>query len=572
MTAPSRAAASTRQALRAVIDLDAALVVPWAGAVTALPVFVLFSFGLIVSTPATASGLALGALFVGLAVRMNGPRLPVSTMGADALGLALSALVGAACSPYAWLHVSSLVLWCFAGGLLVALGPERSVVGIQGVMAIIIFGRAPQTIHQAIVLALLVLAGGTVQTLVQMVARLPVGLRPQRQSVAEVYRQLSELARSDGGGHSRPVAESIDRALATMRSSTLYGRSDAQALRGLIDEARRMRLEFIAVEGLAGYLEGGREVQEMAETLRLQCRQAMLAIAQVLDPKTVNPGLLNGSTSQGWLGLDEALASIHDALRATEQDQNLEGPLTRHVTALAGQLRAAAKLVDRATDLDSPRLVPHVNLGRSDWKAAGKSAAHSLVDNLSLDSPALRHAIRLAVVVPVVDLFVIHSSLPHSYWIPLTAAVVLRPDFGATLTRGIARVGGSLLGVGLVGLVLAGLHPGQGVTAALVALTAWLTYTFYQSNYAVGVCFLTGLVLLLISVGQTDSWGTAGYRLLDTLIGGSVALIAYMVWPTWSKQEALHSLAGLVTAQRRYVGAVLAMMSGARAIDVDEIE
>src|SRR5664280_2898661 len=150
-------------AVRSAIRLDASLVAPVAGAVTAVPVTVLF-----------------------------------------ALGLAVSALVGSACAGVGWLHISTLVVWCFVGGLVVALGPARSVVGIQGVMAIIIFGRAPHSVGASVALAVAVLVGGAVQTAVQLVVRVPFGLRPQRRATALVYRQLAELA--GGRKDSSPAA------------------------------------------------------------------------------------------------------------------------------------------------------------------------------------------------------------------------------------------------------------------------------------------------------------------------------------------------------------------------------
>ncbi|MGO8873806.1 MAG: hypothetical protein ACLQPH_20870, partial [Acidimicrobiales bacterium] len=111
----------------------------------------------------------------------------------------------------------------------VALGPERSVVGIQGVMAMVVFGRTPQSWHQAVVLATTVAVGGAVQTLVQLAVRVPIGLRPQRAAVAEVFGELAGLAGSVGsrsGTGSIAVAAAVDRALTTLEPASLFGRRD----------------------------------------------------------------------------------------------------------------------------------------------------------------------------------------------------------------------------------------------------------------------------------------------------------------------------------------------------------
>src|SRR5664280_2256445 len=127
-------------------------------------------------------------------------------------------------------------------------------------------------------------------------------------------------------------------------------------------------------------------------------------------------------------------------------------------------------------------------------------------------SPAFRHAVRLAVVVPVLDIGFQHSGLARSYWIALSAAVVLRPDYTATMSRGLARVGGTVVGVGAIGAIVGGLHPDAAAVVVLVALTGWGAFCFYQSSYTVGVAFLTGLVLILTGVGQPATLALAGYR------------------------------------------------------------
>ena len=239
-----------------------------------------------------------------------------------------------------------------------------------------------------------------------------------------------------------------------------------------------------------------------------------------------------------------------------------------HFLSLRGQLRAAVRLVGPATDRSAGPVVPSVARVRPNGPPRGhplaalRAVTEVLSEHLTPASPAFRHAVRLAVVVPLLALAGQHLGLGRSYWIPLSAAVVLRPDFAATMTRGVARVVGSVVGVGVIGAVLAVLHPGTGAATVLVAVAAWGAFAFVQSNYAVGVSFLTGLVLLLASVGQADTLGIAGDRLLDTVIGGTAALVAYVLWPTWSRAQARQLLARLASCQQAYAEAVLARFAG----------
>jgi len=461
------------------------------------------------------------------------------------------------------------------GGLVVALGPARSVVGIQGVMAIIVFGRAPHSVGASVVLAVAVLLGGAVQTAVQLVVRVPFGLRPQRRATALVYRQLAELAggRREGRqeGSSPAVALSVDRAQAMLGSGALFGRPDAQALRGMVDEARRMRLELIAIGGLLRRLPDEPGTEQAIDRVRKKLALFLLALsdAVISSGSRGHPPLDPGAGA--WQELRQAMDVLEARIELRPRAGGAAAVVLTHFRSLRGQIRAATRLVGRATDVPigsilqvgRPRTHPVVADLRTIWGV--------LAENLTTTSPAFRHAVRLAVVVPVLDVAFQHSGLARSYWIPLSAAVVLRPDYTATMSRGLARVGGTVVGVGAVGAIVGGLHPGTAAVVALVALTGWGAFSLYQSSYAVGVAFLTGLVLMLAGVGQPATLALAGYRLLDSVIGGSVALVAYLLWPTWSKAEAQQSLAKLVAAQGRYVSAVLAGLSTKAPRDPEEL-
>ncbi len=143
---------------------------------------------------------------------------------------------------------------------------------------------------------------------------------------------------------------------------------------------------------------------------------------------------------------------------------------------------------------------------------------------------------------------------------------MLRPDFTATVTRGVTRVIGTLLGVGVASLfVLA--HPSHAAQTALVGVLAWVAFTVFQANYALFTCALTALVVVLLGFVTTDTIGTAGDRLLDTVIGGAIALAAMAIWPTWSARDATYQLVRLVAAQRAYARAVLGSLAVAGPLD-----
>ena len=211
-----------------------------------------------------------------------------------------------------------------------------------------------------------------------------------------------------------------------------------------------------------------------------------------------------------------------------------------------------------------------------DCAAAGRSAhqppalarpgrSRQLRANLSLQSPAGRHALRLAVIVPGASLIARELPLHRSYWLVVAAATVLRPEFGATFTRGTERALGTCLGVGLAGAIAVVLHPAGGLTVGLVGLFAWAGYAVFPASFAVGFAFITALVVFLLNAVSPDTLAAASARLLDTLVGGTIGLLAYALWPTWSHAPAWQSLADLADAERAYLNGVLsALIDGRR--------
>jgi uncharacterized membrane protein YccC len=147
----------------------------------------------------------------------------------------------------------------------------------------------------------------------------------------------------------------------------------------------------------------------------------------------------------------------------------------------------------------------------------------------------------------------------------VAVATTLRPEFGATFTRGTERVLGTCLGVGLAGAIAVALHPTGAATIAIVGLMAFAGYAVFAASFAAGFAFITALVVFLLNAISPDTLATAWARLIDTLVGGGLGLLAYALWPTWSDLPARQALADLLAAQRGYLAAILsALITGRR--------
>jgi uncharacterized membrane protein YccC len=172
-------------------------------------------------------------------------------------------------------------------------------------------------------------------------------------------------------------------------------------------------------------------------------------------------------------------------------------------------------------------------------------------------SSGFRHAARLALTLLATE--VVSAAVPwqRGYWVTLTAVVVLKPDYAATLQRGLARVVGTAAGAITAGLLVDGLHPAFGVETALIAVVAWLAYAVFAASYAAYSVLVSALVVLLLSPTGTGSVSTAVERGLSTLVGGAMAITATLLWPAWERTTLPAALRDLLLALRDYAGLVL---------------
>lgn len=547
-------------AVRAAVSFDRSAISARGGLLAAIPVAGMLTLGTVAWDPVAGVTMGSGAMLVGIAWRIRGGRPPLTVLAVDAFVMALSTFVGCVTGSIPWLHLAVLVVWSLLAGLLVSLGNRGGVIGTQAIIAVVVFGRFSQPAAASAALAGLVLAGGWAQVLFQSVVRWGGSLRAQRGATADAYRALSELAAGSSKTSALPAGAALDDAQSTLSSLTLFGDPALMTLRSLVSEGLRMRIGLSAIQALTGRLPPGSSGDPLREA-------AQRMLAEIADALALAAGAIEGD--------GPAAATL--ARRVAELSAEADGfdagadaaaaGLARRFQALAGQLRAAEALAVAARESGTLReRRPHPRIGRLRDQAAVDLA--QIRANATLHSPAGRHAVRLAVVVLVAELASRHLPLQRSYWMVVAAATTLRPEFGATFTRGTERVLGTCLGVGIAGGIAVALHPAGGATIVLVGVLAWIAYSVFPASFAVGFAFITAVVVFLLNAISPDTLATAWDRLIDTLVGGALGLLAYAVWPTWSEAPARDALADLVGAHRAYLGATLeALIQGRRADD-----
>ena len=461
-----------------------------------------------------ADGIAAsaGALIVGFANLGGRYRVRSATLLAATLAAGVAALLGGLAGPSGVATVVLMGVWGFAGGLLVSLGTRIAFVGMLSTWALLLAGDL--NLHRAAVLheTWLITAGGLTQTVIA-VAAWP--LRPfgaERRAVADAYRALAAYARAPGTAALQSTAAALAAAAETVGAGPALP-GERGTLPALVEQGEWVRLELAALSRS--------DVPGVNGTLGAAAR-ALDAIAAGSDPA---PSLTDLARSARGIG---------------------EPAARRRAVSLVEWIAAAGRQSHAGALGAAPRRHP----------------LHVLRAELTLRSSAFRHAARLSVALVAAGIVYRGLSLGSGYWVPLTVLFVLKPDYGTTMARGIGRAAGTMAGVTIAWAIVTPFSPAPGAIVALLALLACVAYAVFPASYALFSVVLTVLIALLAEFSGGSSAGALLDRIVDTAAGTAIALGAITLWPTREAPRTLEFLARYVTAEGRWLDAILNAYSG----------
>ncbi|MGN5118366.1 YccS family putative transporter [Aeromonas sp. 55A] len=192
-----------------------------------------------------------------------------------------------------------------------------------------------------------------------------------------------------------------------------------------------------------------------------------------------------------------------------------------------------------------------------------------LKQHLTLHSMVFRHALRLSLGLVIGYGILQAFDLEKGYWILLTVLFVCQPSYSATRRRLVQRMLGTFAGI-LVGIPVLWLFPELHVQLVVMGLAAFLFFTQVRNNYSAAVCFITLYVLMAFNLLDGIGFAILGPRLLDTLLGCliSYGLVAWL-WPDWQYKRLPTLIANSLSANARYLSAVLASLKQQRDESID---
>jgi len=177
----------------------------------------------------------------------------------------------------------------------------------------------------------------------------------------------------------------------------------------------------------------------------------------------------------------------------------------------------------------------------------------SLKDHLSLKSPIFRFSLRMAICF-LFGFILIWQLTPskYNYWLFLTLVIVARPKFSITWKRNFQRLKGSLGGVA-IGLLLIFFIKSPVVLLSISAICLLGFYAFNRINYTIGVLFITPAVILTLGSYHGHFDHIVHDRILFTLIGCGIAILATYVFPIWDSKQLEGKIGAATNAGLKYL-------------------
>ena len=521
-------------------------------------------------TAPIAVGVALGMPLGGLAVGTGALQVSYSDspgpyaqrarrMVAASLMGSLAVVAGGLAVRRPIFAVILVSVWAFIAGLTVCLGPMAESLGVISLVTLIIYAVQPLTPERALVSGILALGGGLPQTLLSLLLWPIRRFQPERLALSALYLELARASVTPARSGGPPASEQI-----ALARESLSGLGDdntileAERYWSLLNQAELIRLSLLTLRRSRKRMQ-----RDNSDLVGFRSTEEFLTMAvDVLA--SVGKSLSGGepaSTSRNHLPELGALAeSLRQAeitpasafLAALTKDARLQ------MDAIIGQLRSVARTVNETSPAQLEAFVRREDA--QPWSRRFTGNLAKLRANLSLRSSAFRHAIRLSLCLVIGGLVAHQFHNRRSFWFAMTIVLVLKPEFATTFSRGALRIGGTILGLLLATGLFHYLPAGMAWKVVLVGFFVFLLRWVGPANYGVFTIAVSALIVVLVAFAGVSPKQVILARGEMTCLGGLIALVTYLVWPTWERTQAAQLLARMLASYRRYFNSVTAAL------------
>ncbi|MEW2139132.1 FUSC family protein [Streptomyces sp. NPDC005409] len=488
--------------------------IPWAAvARAAVAMSAPLAAGFALDEPEYGALASMGALSGIIGDTADAYRMRVLNIAVPQLLGAVGVTLGTLVYGHGWLAVGVLTLIALVSGMISSVGTVASVSGLLLLLNAVVGAGLPMP--EPWWTAPLLLSAGGLFVLALTLLGWPVrGRQPEREAVAATYRALADALEAAGGPGAvyderrRQLTQALNQSydLVLGRRARVHGRSPS-----LVRMLAQLNVVIPLVEAApAAHLRG----RPLPPEVPAAVRELAAAVEE-------------GRTAAPVLELPEA-----------------HGPAERAIDAA---LRHAARIVHLA-EPDPYRVDDR--LGRP---AALRVRARRAVREMVLSGASWRYGLRLALCIGLAQSLVSVIEVERSYWVALTVTFVLKPDFGSVFSRAVLRALGTAAGLLVAAAVLAEVPRGWWTVPVMMVLAA-LIPAFSAKGYAFQTAAITPVILLLSDLLNHQGFDLIRPRLLDSLIGCAITLVAgYLLWPESWHSRIGDRLADTVDDAARYV-------------------
>jgi uncharacterized membrane protein YccC len=502
--------------------------------------------------------------FVGSLADKGGPyHTRAETLASLTVAGAVTAAFGAVIGAHSPAAVAATLIVALAAGLARAYGNAGSSVGASALIIFVIsLGYPAAAPGDALTRAVFVLAGGMWAMLVALVLWPLRPYRPARLAVGAVYSALADYADAAAAW----VRTGVTPGPMSVRAALEAARATLTTLRrgrpGESGRGARLLVLTATADQLFGHLFGLADVleslprEQRRPAAEEELRAAFMGVGataralasaveaeQHTQPVTIAWG---GDRLRQRLAIGEAGADP-DVLAHYEHAAALLDRLAQYAgvaAAVVAGLNAGAPLppLERPSEVEDSE--PPLS-----WSAPLRAS-------LASDSLILHYALRLAIVAAAAVALVAAFQLRRGYWMTLTAIIILQPYLGSTSIRAVQRVLGTVVG-GAITAGLAALFHAPLAILVLAFVGSVVSVALLPLNYTAYSIFLTPTFVLLAEAGAGD-WHLAGLRILNTVLGGGLALAgSRLLWPVPEARRTPAYLQAMLIAIRRYFDEVV---------------
>ncbi len=551
------------QQWRKIIHFDLGRMRPWVALRNAIGVTLPLAVGVALGMPLGGLAMSAGALQVSYSDGHGPYAQRAKQMLAATLLCALAVVAGGLAGENLALAVIVPCLWAFAAGLGVCIGPVAETLGVISLVTLIIYAAQPLTPERALLSGLLALGGGLLQIALSLMFWPLRRYQPERRVLADLYNHLSCAAIVPTGSEAGPPASEQS----TVARETLAGLGNDNSLEAgrywsLLNQAERIRLSLLTLRRVRKRMDRdslGSARVDVVKTFLDVSADVLAQIGRSLSSSEKLGEMRGEATDRVQQKLHE-LEKLAESLRdeETKPVSTLLSAMTRdaryQMDALLGQLRSAVRSTSENTAAGLEALASRDALQPWPRRITGKLA--TLRANLTLQSSAFRHAIRMALCLAIGEVVAHQFHGGRAYWLAMTIVLVLKQEFATTFSRGLLRIGGTILGLLLATGLFGFFPPGVVMKLALVGVFVFLLRWAGTANYGVFTIAISALIVVMAAFTGVNPKAVILARGEMTGLGGLIALGAYLVWPTWERTRVGPVLAQMLVAYRAYSNAV----------------